>query len=148
MATVRAEAFQQDSTLVMKAAGLIAASAAVATVIDLGDHPIKGMIIIDVSALEIASNDEIYDIVVQGTNTAAFATDTDIYDLASITLAAAEVQRSDSNADSAVGRKFLPFVNWIDDTVFRYVRLYTVVAGTVATGINYSAFMTKVEMPG
>jgi len=142
MGTIRENAYVQDSGLVLKAAGLIAASAAVATVLDLGDHPARGDVVVDVTALEIASNDEIYDIVVQGSTVAAFATDTAIRDLASITLCAAEVQRTDSNMDSTTGRYVIPFTNTADGTVYRYIRLYTVVAGTIATGINYSAFLS------
>ena len=129
-----------DSGWLMKAAGLIAASAAVATVIDCGSSTVKvkGDLIIDVSALEIASNDEIYDIVLQGSTVAAFATDTAIRDLCSLTLAAAEVQRTDANGDSVVGRYVLPFSNESAGTTYRYLRIYTVVAGTIATGINYT----------
>jgi len=134
-----------DTLTIMKAAGVIGASAAVATVIDVGDGEMKGDIIIDVSAIEIATNDEIYDIVLQGTNVAAFATDTDIWDLCSLTLSAAEVKRTDANGDSTIGRYVMPFTNFFNGTKMRYLRLYTIVAGTIATGggINYTANMHK-----
>jgi hypothetical protein len=131
--------FTSDDDLVFKTAGPIAASAAVATIRDVGEGVYQGVMVIDVTALEIADNDEIYDIVIQGSPDSDFGTDTNIVDLCSITLAAAEVQRTDANADSAVGRYYLPFINMINQTTYRYLRLYTVVAGTVGTGINYTA---------
>jgi len=142
MTTYRKPNFTVDDNMALKASGAIAASAAVATVIDLGEAFAEGEIVIDVTAMDQVGNDEIYDIVVQLTNTAAFATDTDIVDRCSLTLAAAEVQRTDANADNATGRYTLPFDNEHKGTIYRYLRLYTVVAG--ATGsITYSARLAK-----
>jgi len=133
--------YSYDASTVFKTAGLIAASAAVATVVDTGgaDIKVRGDMVIDVSAVEIASNDEIYDIVIQGSTVAAFATDTAIVELCSITLSAAEVKRTDANGDCLLGRYILPFTNERNGEIYRYLRLYTVVAGTIATGINYTA---------
>jgi len=140
-----------DAETEMKDAGAITASAAAlvdasAQVLDLGTGHFKGMVTLDVTALEIASNDEIYDIVAQGTNVAAFATDTDIWDLASLTLAASQVKRTDANGDSTTGRYKLYIDNELDGTYMRYIRLYTIVAGTIdTTGINYSAFLSPIN---
>jgi len=131
-----------DDNLIFKAAGAITASAAVATIIDAGAGLFKGVMQIDVTALVINDNDEIYDIVIQGSSDSDFGTDTNIVDLASITLAAAEVQRTDSNKDSVIGRKMLYFSNEIDSGYLRYLRLYTVVAGTTPS-INYTAAAGK-----
>lgn len=140
--------YTRDDLLEMKDAGLVAASAAAqvasaAKVLDLGDGSMQGEVVIDVTALEIADNDEIYDIVFQLSNVAAFATDTDIWDRVSLTLSAAEVKRTDANGDSVIGRYILPVDNEMAGTVYRYARLYTVVAGTVGTGINYKASLAK-----
>jgi len=139
-----------DSLLELKTSGAVTSSAAVATILDLGDGAVHGDVVIDVSALDIASNNEIYDIVVQLSPDSDFGTDTNIIDLASLTLGAAEVMRSDSNRDSVVGRYLLGFRNEARlngvDTVFRYARLYTVVAGTTPS-ITYSAFIAK-QQPG
>ena len=142
MTTYFKQNFTVDDNLALKASGAITASAAVATVLDLGDGFAEGEIIIDVSAIDIVGNDEIYDIVAQVTNVAAFATDTAIVDRCSMTLAAAEVQRTDANGDAPTGRFVLPFNNQYNGTIYRYLRLYTVVAG--ATGsITYSARLAK-----
>lgn len=145
-----------DVNLVMKDAGLVAASAAAtvsgaAKILDLstgGLDPTAGMqlgpftpavLLIDVSAIEIASNDEIYDIVVQASPDAAFGTAGNIVELAAISLGAKGVKRTDSDKDDTVGRYLLPVLNWRDGLTYRYLRIYTVVGGTIATGINYSA---------
>lgn len=137
-----------DANLEMKDAGLVAASAAAqvdaaAKVLDLGAGFVEGDIVIDVTALEIASNTELYDIVLQLSSDADFGTDTNIKERCQLNLSAAEVKRTDANADDAIGRYVLPFNNELKGTLYRYARLYTVVAGDVATGINYSAFMAK-----
>jgi hypothetical protein len=137
-----------DAELEFKDAGLVAASAAAtvddaAQVIDVGTGFYRGMMIIDVSAIEIADNDEIYDIVIQGSPDSTFTAAT-IADLATINLSAAEVKRTDCNKDDTTGRYKLYFDNENDGTYYRYLRVYTVVAGTVATGINYTAFATPI----
>ena len=47
------------------------------------------------------------------------------------------------DVDDVVGRYYLPFRNEKAGTIYRYLRLYTRVTGTVATGINYVAYVTK-----
>ena len=129
-----------DSAWSLQDAGLVAASAAGSSVVDGGLGALKGEIVIDVSALEIASNDELYDIVIQGSTVAAFATDTAVVELGAISMGAAETKRTDANGDDAIGRFILPFTNERNGTIYRYLRLYIVVAGTIATGINFTAF--------
>jgi len=139
-----------DANLEFKDAGLVAASAAAtvdsaAKVIDVGEGLFRGCMIIDVSALEIASNTEIYDIIIQGSTVAAFATDTAIAELAALNLSAAEVKRSDCNKDDSTGRFKIYFDNENDGSYYRYLRVYTAVAGDVATGINYTAYAVPME---
>lgn len=139
-----------DANMEFKDAGLVAASAAAnvdsaAKIVDVGTGHFKGEMIIDVSALEIASNDEIYDIIVQGSSDSDFGTDTNIVELAQLNLSAAEVKRSDCNKDDSTGRYTILFDNEHDATYYRYLRVYTVVAGTVATGINYTAWCAPIQ---
>ena len=72
-----------DVTHIMKDAGLV-----------------EGKMIVDVTAIEIASNDEAYKITLQGSSKVDFA-DT-IVDLAELTLGAAEIIGGDK--DSTTGR--------------------------------------------
>ncbi len=140
--------FTIDTALQLKDAGLVAASAAAQVssadkVLDLGAGFVEGHVVIDISAIEIESNDEIYDVVVQLSNDNDFSTKTDVVDRCSMTFCAAEVTRTDGTVDAATGRFVLPFDNELGGTVYRYARLYTVVAGQVATGINYTAYIAK-----
>lgn len=128
-----------DDDLALKAAGLIAASAAVATILDLGAGLVEGNILIDVTALEIASNDETYQIVMQFSPDSDFGTAANIQDGMQLSLSASELKTTDSDKDDVIGRYILPMSNEIGGTLYRYMRLYTIVAGTIATGINYKA---------
>ena len=136
--------FTFDADLEFKDAGLVAADAAAQVdsadkIVDLGAGYMSGTLVIDVSAIEIASNDERYDIVFQLSSSATFASA--IVDRATLSLGALEAVPGDQ--DAATGRYTLPVDNEWNGTVYRYARVYTDVTGTIATGINYSAFLTK-----
>jgi hypothetical protein len=131
-----------DSLLQLKDAGLIAADAAcqVASadkILDVGTGRFEGKAIIDVSAIEIASNDEVYKISIQGSSSASFASD--IVDLGILELGALEVIGGD--VDSTTGRYILPFSNEKNGVYYRYIRGYVDVTGTIATGINFTAWV-------
>ena len=70
--------FTFDANLELKDAGLVAADAAgtvdsVAAIRDIGLGRFDAICVIDVTAIEIASNDEVYKISVQGSNSSSFA---------------------------------------------------------------------------
>lgn len=147
-----ARVYNQDLELIFKDAGLVAASAAAQVggsnrINDIGASTrFEAVMVIDVSAIEIASNDEEYTIIVQGSNSATFATGVEI--LAMMNLGALELRTGDvgdTSVDSVVGRYELPFVNEQADALYRYLRIYTVVSGTIATGINYKAFAAPIH---
>lgn len=129
-----------DNTLILKDAGLVAASAAgtvssVAKVAHLGDGRVDARLVLDVSAIEIASNDELYAVAIQGSTSSTFASG--IEELAVVNLGAAEVVGGD--IDSAAGRFEVPFSTEKAGVIYPYVRVYTTVSGTIATGINFTA---------
>ena len=95
--------------------------------------------IVDVTAIEIADNDENYKISLQGSCKSDFA-DT-IEDLAILELGALETLGGD--VDSTTGRYIVPFRTNRNGTTYRYVREYCDVTGTIATGINFSAYLGK-----
>jgi len=133
-----------DNEHILKDAGLVAADAAGQVggsnvIVNLGAGLVAGHLIVDVSAIEIASNDELYKISLQGSSKSDFA---DTYeDLAILELGAAEVLGGDQ--DSEAGRYTVPFRTERNGTVYPYVRIYTDVSGTIATGINFSAYLSK-----
>ena len=129
--------YTYDSTQVLKAAGLVAADAG-GTILTVGDATYRGIAVVDVSAIEIASNDERYVLVMQGSTSATFASD--VQNLAALELGAAAV-RSGGAIASTVGRYELPFINEQNGVTYPYIRLYADVSGTIATGINYAAWV-------
>jgi hypothetical protein len=141
--------FTPDVNLQLKDAGLIAASAAAQVggsnkILDLGAaHEADVEVHINVAAIEIASNDERYDIVLQGSNSATFASG--IVPLAQIQLGALEVLDGDADSDSGLYRLLASTSR--GGTSYRYLRLYTVVAGDIATGINSSAWLRPPHCP-
>jgi hypothetical protein len=98
-------------------------------------------VIIDVTAVEIDTGDEKYDIVAQISNSPTFASG--IKNAAGLNLAATAV--ADGGADDAeVGHYELGFTNEQNGVAYRYMRLFTVVAGTIAAGgIDYVAHLAK-----
>jgi hypothetical protein len=133
-----------DRLLQLKDAGLVAADGAaqvggVAKVLDLGPGRVDGIIVIDVTAIEVATGNETYHIIVQGSNTADLSAGKVF--LGSLLLGANAAILDD--ADSVVGRHELHFSNERVGTLYQFIRLYTDVSGTIATGINFSAFLAQ-----
>lgn len=130
--------FTYDGALSLKAAGLVAASAD-GDILDIGTGLVDGYLVIDLSACEIATGDERYTISLEGSNVAAM-------DSGSVCLAKKVFGNLVVPMDAALsasGRYVIPFRNEENGTTYRYVRLSTAVAGTVATGINFMAFIAK-----
>lgn len=132
-----------DAGLLFKDSGLVAANAAAnvggsAKVVNVGTGLFKGCMVLDVSALEVATGDELYTICVQGSTDGAFTDNA-----TSATLAQFEIGAATPLTIGAVdspGRFKIHFDNERNGTYFGYLRLYTKVAGTVASGINYTAY--------
>jgi hypothetical protein len=133
-----------DYTHILKDAGLVASDAAGQVggsdkIVDLGAGLVEGRLVVDVTALEIADNDEYYDIQLQGSSKSDFADTIEV--LASVKLGAQEVIGGDQ--DSTTGRYKVPFRTDKNGTVYQYVRVYTDVGGTIGTGANFSAYLSK-----
>lgn len=133
-----------EYTHIMKDAGLVASDAAAQVdssdkIVDVGAGLVEGKLVVDVSAIEIADNDEVYKISLQGSSKSDFA---DTYeDLTILELGANEALGGDQ--DSTTGRYIIPFRTERNGTTYQYVRIYTDVSGTIATGINYTAHLAK-----
>lgn len=134
-----------DYSLRLKDAGLVAASAAatvasVAKILDMGASRFDGRAVIDLTACEVATGNEQYIIIVQGSTSSSFGSG--IVNLGAVLLGDSSVSLESADT-AAVTRREIFFSNEVDGTLYRYVRLYTFVAGTIATGINYAAFLAK-----
>jgi len=132
-----------DSGLTIKASAAVGTSAAGTVIVDFGAGFVEGNMLIDVTGIEIADNDETYDIILQLSPDAAFGTAGNIREKLGIHLGAKEIKRSDCDADDVIGRYIVPFNNDVAGTIYRYARIYTVVGGTITTGITYYARLCK-----
>lgn len=138
--------YTYDAATLLKDAGVVGASAAAtvggsAAVINVGSAFAEGVAVIDVSAIETASNDELYTVAIQGSADAAFTTPVT---LATLPLGATAAVPG-GGATATIGRHYVRFGNEQDGVIYPYLRAYTAVAGTVATGINYSAWIGKTD---
>ncbi len=137
--------FTYDNAMLLKDAGLVAADAAgtvssAARILDLGAARLDGRVIVDISAIEVATGDERYDISAQFSSSSSFASD--VVQGAGISVGDSSTIPGQS-ADTVIGRQEFSFSNEINGTTYRYMRIYTNVSGTIATGINYTAFVVQ-----
>lgn len=137
-----------DDALIFKASAAVTSSAA-ASIIDTGPgigHRV-GRVDVNITAIDIASNDEIYQIVVQGSPDAAFGTAGNVVELATLSVGCKEAKITDSDRDDAVGNRTIYFDN-LDETgtPLRYLRLWTV-AAIASSSITYSARLTWLPLP-
>jgi len=147
------EAYNLDSATQLKDAGLVAASAAgtvdsAAAYVDFGSsgqyH--KFDIVVDWSACEIGHANEIYTLVVEVANETAF--DTTMERKERLALGANDVTGNIVDTPAA-GRAIIHSDNIMhlaaQQTGGRYVRIYCIVAGTIATGFNYTAYLVPTK---
>ena len=130
-----------DSTLSLKALAAVTASAAGTVIPLVGEGLVQGDIIIDITAMDIVGNDEMYDIIAQLSPDLAFTAAT-LVERCAMSFGAMETKRSDCNRDDVIGRYILPFDNEFGGTIYPYVRIYTVCVGATAS-ITYSARLAK-----
>jgi hypothetical protein len=132
--------YTYDNLLNLKTAGAITSSAAVATILDTNNGAVgnpsrfDAVAVVDVSAIDVSSANETYDIIVQLSNSATFASG--VVNRIALKLGTTV---AGSSANDVVGRYELPFDNEFAEQTYRYVRLYTLVGGTTPS-INYKAF--------
>lgn len=160
---MRNKSYTYDNNLLLKDAGLVAASGAAtvnstAKVLDLGGSSanadqgggtaqlagaaspgfFEGDIVIDTSACEADTGNELYTIVAEVSNASDFSSG--VFGVGAVRLGHSSTTL-ESATTAVPSRRYLRINNEIDGVTYRYLRLYTVVAGTIATGINYKAFV-------
>lgn len=134
-------AFTYDHSLLLKDAGAIAADAAAQVggqnrILNLGAGRYDGVVIVDVTAIDVANADELYLLKYQVSTSPTFASG--IVTVASLVLGALAV--TGNSAHSGVGRYELPVHSEILGTIYPYARMFTDVGGTTPS-INYTAFL-------
>jgi hypothetical protein len=129
--------FTFDAATELKAAGGLTTSTD-GTILDIGAGLVDGYIVIDLVSAEVATGNEIYTISLEGSNVAAMTS-------GSVCLAKKVFGNLVVPMDAALstaGRYVIPFRNEEAGTAYRYVRLSTLIAGTIdSTGIVFSAFL-------
>ncbi len=131
-----------DSDLQLKDAGSISASAAaqvggVDKILDLGAGRVDGVIVIDAASGDVAAGDEAT-IMAQVSASSTFGSG--IFVAGSLIFG--DVTLNGESVDTVFPRhQELQFTNEINGTIYRYLRLYTLIA---ASGqCNYTAFLAK-----
>jgi len=131
--------FTYDSGLLLRASASLTASAD-GTILDLGAGLVEGYLVIDLTSAEVATGNEIYTISLEGSTVAAMTS-------TSVCLAKKVFGNLVVPMDAALstaGRYVVPFRNEEGGTLYRYVRLSNLVAGTIdSTGIVFGAFIAK-----
>lgn len=136
-----------DANLALKAAGLIAADTLGGTIIDIGDYPTRGDMVVRTTALEIATGDETYRIKLQGSSSATFASD--VVELASVIIGdGSTIGQGQDVDDPAAGTYVVPFSTIRNGEHYRYLRYAIDVAGTIATGANFTVEVNRLVRAG
>ena len=137
--------FLVDTLLVLNttAAAITADGAGSGGIIDLGGTGVvRGDVIIDVTACDVASADEAYYVSVEFSSSASFASSVFVHTTATFGVAAlANTPGFTNSANRTTGRYILPFINEINGTRYRYMRLFNQVLGTTPS-ITYNAYAT------
>ena len=132
-----------DTLLQLKDAGAIVASAAaqvggVDKVVTLGSGRVDAIVQIDVTAMDVVTGDEVYDLYIEGSTSPTFASA--VVPLGNMNLGGATGNQG--SAVDLVGRYEIHFTNERNGTIYPYVRMYTKVGGT-SPSINYVAYIVK-----
>lgn len=133
-----------DHELRLKTAGAVTASGNAQVdgedaVLDLGEGRYDSRAIVDTTACKTSGGDESYEIRVQLSNSATFASG--VVTAVALKLGHQSVTGSTA-ASPAVARYELPFCNEVSGSLYRYARLAHAIAGT-SPSISYSAFAVK-----
>lgn len=146
----QAHSLTLDSAYELYPAALTATTTAGATVFDTGGANVyaKFAVVVDWSACEVASNDELYGVVIEGSTVSGFGTAAAIQRLIQFNFGAKEVTGQGVDTPTS-GRKVLFCDNMAhtSDTdgnsmaSTRYIRARVFVGGTIASGMNLSVWL-------
>lgn len=158
MTTYLKEDFLFDANLVLEdslnSAGAVSAIVAsqaglnldVAKIVDFGDGLVEGYMIVDIDAILCSAADVLYEIFLQGAQSATFATAGLVRNLAALELGAGELM---TNATATTGdqgaageRYVIPFRNEINGVVYRYARVYLELADGTGETITTTIWLS------
>jgi hypothetical protein len=117
-------------------------------ILDVGLGLLDADLIIDVATMDVASTDEAYVFVLEGSPDAAFGTAGNITVLLIAGLGSAAGVATATGAplgtSDGTGRFLFPFRNERNGTLYRYLRLKTVIAGSTPS-LTFTAWIAKDE---
>ena len=132
-----------DSLLELEdGAAAIITSGAGSTIIDLGEAHVTGDIVLDISAIDTVTGDELYTIYVEVSDDPAVATG--VEHVASIELGGVTGAAGSRDVATDAGRYIIPFQNQMNDRQYRYVNLQLVIGGT-SPSITMQAYLSKAK---
>ena len=131
-----------DDQHILKDAGAVTSSGygtvdATAKVVNLGSGLVRGNTIIELTAMALTDNDELYQLHLMGGDDSSFTKEVA---LATVEIGCKEV--TEATHDSKIGRYILPFENEKNGVVFPYVRIRHTISGTTP-GIDYTCRLEK-----
>ena len=136
-----------DASLILKDAGAVTADGAGTVdgnprVVNVGTGLLKAAWVNDISTLDLAGGDEVYDIILQGSTDPTFATNVSV--LARIRAGAGIGEDS-----FGIGRVSRLFTNTAEDgEVLPYLRVYSdVTAGAGGASINFQSYIMQDVLP-
>jgi hypothetical protein len=106
--------------------------------LDVGNAVFEAKLLINLISVETGDGDERFDVVLQGANDEGFAGE--IETLALVPFGAAAVLPGGA-VSTVPGRYEVGIVNYQHGTLYRYLRLFVEVYGTVTSGIVFHAFL-------
>ena len=134
--------YTYDEALKIRADGAAITSTETGSIIlDLGPGLVEGYLVLDITALDVTTGDEAYSFMLEGSPDAAFGTAGNIRVVSELRVGGATFTAPNGAAD-AVGRFVIPFRNERNGTIYRYARLYTLLAGT-SPSVDFSGFLAK-----
>ena len=118
----------------------------VAKIVDLGDGLVEGYMIVDIDAILCSAADVLYEIFLQGSQSATFATAGAVRNLAALELGSGELMTNataTSGDEGAAGNRYVvPFRNEVNGEVFRYVRAYLELADGTGESITTTIWLS------
>lgn len=130
-----------DADLILKDSYAVDSGGGASTVasaarqLDLGAGVVQGRTIIDVTAIKVSGNDELYTFRMEFSNTSGFGSGV----VVGPAYIAGALEVTGGSADSAIGRYEFGWTNQVNGTTYRYARLFCLSFGTAET-ITCSAF--------
>ncbi len=132
---INQKGFTYDAELLLKASGAVTATGA-SSILNLGDARWDGRVVVDVSALDVAGGDEGYELRVQVSDSASFASG--IQTVGAFKFGDSTL--TGGSADTVVGRYELGVSNEFNGTIYTYIRINAVIVGATAS-ITYAAYL-------